>query len=179
MNSIVFLVDILFGLLLMAVVLRFWLQAARADFYNPISQMIVKVTNPLLKPMQMLIPAGKQWNLAALLLALIVAAVKFIALFSIVGQALNPAAIVILAVVAVIKEFLNLAFWILVIRAILSWFSQGYNPSEMILSQLTEPFLAPIRRILPPLGGLDLSVLIAIIAIQFIKILLGDLFGSF
>ncbi|WP_017445214.1 YggT family protein [Gayadomonas joobiniege] len=177
MNSIIFLVEILFGLLLMAVVLRFWLQAARADFYNPISQVIVKVTNPLLKPMQSILPAGQRWNIAALVLAFLVAAAKFLVMFAIVGQAINPAAIAIWAVISVVKEFLNLAFWILIIRAILSWFSQGYNPSEQILAQLTEPFLAPIRRLIPPMGGLDLSVLIAIIAIQFINILLADMFG--
>lgn len=180
MNALSFLIQVLFGLLLMAVVLRFWLQAVRADFYNPLCQTIVKVTNPLLKPFQMILPSKGKWNLAALALAVVVAAAKFIFLSLIAGAvSINPIAITIASVMAVISEFLNLAFWILIIRAILSWFSQGNNPAEYILFQLTEPFLKPIRNILPPMGGLDLSVLVAIIAIQFINILIADLFGRF
>jgi YggT family protein len=64
-------------------------------------------------------------------------------------------------------------FWVLVIRAILSWFSQGYNPVEAMLHQITEPLLAPVRKILPPIGGLDLSVLVVIIGLQFLRILIG------
>ena len=67
-------------------------------------------------------------------------------------------------------------FWVLLLRAILSWVSQGQSPIDYVLHQLTEPFLAPIRRVIPPLGGLDLSVLIAIIALQFLQLLLQDTF---
>ena len=70
-------------------------------------------------------------------------------------------------------------FWILIIRAILSWVSQGQNPIEYVMYQLTEPFLSPIRRIIPPIGGLDLSVLIAIIGLQFLQILLQNTFGLY
>ncbi|CAM5193357.1 membrane protein [Alishewanella longhuensis] len=69
-----------------------------------------------------------------------------------------------------VKEALNLVFWVLLIRAIMSWFSQGRNPMEYVFQQLTEPFLSPIRRILPPMGGLDLSVLVALIALKFLEI---------
>lgn len=180
MNAMHFLIGIVFDLLLMVVVLRFWMQAAGADFYNPLCQFIVKATNPLLVPFQAILPAKGKWNIAALVLALVVAAAKYVVLSLVVGLGpLNPVALSIAAFMAVIKEFLNLAFWILIIRAILSWFSQGNNPAEYILFQLTEPFLRPIRNILPPMGGLDLSVLVAIIAIQFINLLIADVFGRF
>lgn len=84
-----------------------------------------------------------------------------------------------LSVVDVIKEAFSLVFWVLILRAILSWVSQGQNPVEYVLHQLTEPFLAPIRKVLPPIGGLDLSVLVAIIALQFIQLLLQDTFGLY
>ncbi len=88
------------------------------------------------------------------------------------GGSLNPVGIAILSVIGVIKETLSLMFWVLLLRAILSWVSQGQSP----LYQLTEPFLAPIRKVIPPLGGLDLSVLIAIIALQFLQLLIQDTF---
>jgi YggT family protein len=74
----------------------------------------------------------------------------------------------------VIKETLSLMFWVLLLRAILSWVSQGQSPIDYVLHQLTEPFLAPIRKVIPPLGGLDLSVLIAIIGLQFLQLLIQD-----
>ena len=92
---------------------------------------------------------------------------------------LNPLGVLILSVVGVIKETLSLLFWVLLLRAILSWVSQGRSPIDYVLYQLTEPFLAPIRKVLPPLGGLDLSVLVAIIALQFLQLLLQDLFPMF
>lgn len=81
---------------------------------------------------------------------------------------------IIIGALSVLKEFLTLVFWVLILRAILSWVSQGSSPVEYVLQQLTEPFLAPIRRILPPMGGLDLSVLVAIIGLKFIELLLAD-----
>ena len=74
---------------------------------------------------------------------------------------------------AAVITTLNLMFWILLIRAILSWFSQGRHPMEFVMAQLTEPMLSPIRRIIPPIGGLDLSVLVLIIIVQFLRISLG------
>jgi YggT family protein len=87
--------------------------------------------------------------------------------------------VLILGAMTLLKEFLSLVFWMLILRAILSWVSQGSNPFEYVLSQLTEPMLAPIRKIIPPMGGLDLSVLIAILALQFIQLLLTDFLGPF
>ena len=74
----------------------------------------------------------------------------------------------------VLRQGFQLVMWVLIIRAILSWISQGHNPIEMVLHQLTEPLLAPIRRIIPPMGGLDLSVMIAIIGLIFLSRLMED-----
>jgi YggT family protein len=109
-------------------------------------------------------------------LAVAVAALKLVSLIAISGGSFNPLSISILAVITVVKELLSLMFWVLLLRAILSWVSQGQSPVDYVLYQLTEPFLAPIRRVIPPLGGLDLSVLIAIIALQFLQLLLQDTF---
>ncbi|GAB3011162.1 YggT family protein [Bowmanella dokdonensis] len=178
MNSVNFLVSVLFDLYLMVVILRLWLQLARADFYNPFSQFVVKATHPLVGPMRRLLPSVGRLDTATLVLALLVAMAKVFVLTMMTGTVgLNPLNLLITASLIVIKETFSLMFWVLIIRAILSWVSQGRNPIELVLHQLTEPMLAPIRRIIPPLGGLDLSVLVAIIALQFLQILFQDMLG--
>ncbi|MBU3021496.1 YggT family protein [Aestuariibacter sp. A3R04] len=179
-DASVFLVNTLFDLYLMVVILRLWLQLVKADFYNPASQFIVKATHPIVGPLRRVIPSIGNFDTATLVLAIAVAALKFVALTLLFGSGMiNPVAIIILALITVLKQALSLMFWMLIIRAILSWVSQGQNPIEYVLYQLTEPFLAPIRKVIPPIGGLDLSVLIAIIALQFIQILLQNTFGIY
>lgn len=178
MNATYFLVSTLFNLYLMVVLLRLWLQFARADFYNPLSQVVVKATQPVVAPLRRIVPSIGPFDTATFVFALMVSALKVITISLIFNGSLNPIGILIASLFDVIREALSLIFWVLILRAILSWVSQGNNPIEYVLSQLTEPFLRPIRNILPPMGGLDLSVLVAIIAIQFLRILLGDFIGG-
>ena len=181
MNSILFLVDVLFGLYLMVVLLRLWLQLAQADFYNPFSQFVVKATHPIVGPLRRVVPSLGRLDTATLLLALLVAALKLYTLNMLAGYpySINPLNLLIGASFEVLREAFQLVMWVLIIRAILSWISQGQNPIEYVLHQLTEPFLAPIRRIIPPMGGLDLSVMFAIIGLLFLQKLMGDLMGLF
>ncbi|WDT85233.1 YggT family protein [Alteromonas sp. 009811495] len=176
MNATVFLIDTLFSLYLMVVILRLWLQMVQADFYNPLSQFVVKATHPIVGPLRRVIPSIGRFDTATFVLAVVVCALKIVTLGLMFGGNLNPLGVAILSVIGVIKETLSLMFWVLLLRAILSWVSQGRSPVDYVLHQLTEPFLAPIRRIIPPLGGLDLSVLIAIIALQFLQLLLQETF---
>ena len=173
-----FLISTIFDLYLMVVILRLWLQLARADFYNPFSQFIVKATHPIVSPMRRIIPSIGKFDTATFVLALIVAAAKIAVLTALYGAAnFGVIALLVGAILIVIKETFSLVFWVLIIRAILSWVSQGRNPVELVMHQLTEPLLAPIRRIIPPIGGLDLSVLIAIIGLQFLQIIMTDIVG--
>lgn len=174
-NALFFLFDTLFNLYLMVVLLRFWLQAARADFYNPLSQFIVKATNPLLLPLRRVVPAVGKLDTASLVLAFAVALAKMVIFQLFLLPAFSPFALFNGAVLTLFKEAFSLVFWVLIIRAILSWFSQGRNPMEHVLHQLTEPLLSPVRRVIPPLGGLDLSVLVVLIGLQFLQILLQSL----
>lgn len=174
MNAMSFLVNTLFDLYLMVVILRVWLQAARADFYNPFSQFIVKATQPIIGPMRRVIPSVGRLDTASVLLALIVVALKYTVLSLMAGAALNIPSILLISVVSVIKEAGVLLFWMLILRAILSWVSQGQNPIEMVMVQLTEPLLSPIRRILPPMGGLDLSLLVLMIILNFVNMLMAQ-----
>lgn len=175
MNAMQFLISTLFDLFLMVVLMRFWLQAAKADFYNPLSQFVVKATSFAVNPLRKIITGFGGLDLASLLLAFIVAVAKITALILLVGATWELGFVLLNALVTVIKEGLNLLFWVLVIRALLSWVSQGNNPIEAVFQQLTEPMLKPIRKVLPPLGGLDLSILVLIIALQFAQFLFMDL----
>ncbi|NTS78085.1 YggT family protein [Catenovulum sp. SM1970] len=179
MNALHFLIETLFGLYLMVVLLRVWLQLVRADFYNPFSQFVVKATNPLVVPLRRIIPGFGGLDLASVILALVIGILKYFVLSIVLSQNIPALAMVIFGAVSVLKEAFQLVFWILVIRAILSWFSQGQNPMEYVLMQLTEPLLKPIRKILPQMGGLDSSILILLIGLQFVNYLIIDMFGRF
>lgn len=178
MQSLYFILDTLFNLYLMVVILRIWLQWARADFYNPLSQFVVRCTHPILGPLRRVIPSVGSLDLAAVLLAYAVALGKyllFLALGMIQGQWLG---LLLVSLLLVLKQAGSLLFWLLVARAILSWVSQGRSPFELVLFQLTEPLLSPIRRVIPAIGGLDLSVLVLFIALQALNYLFLDLFPS-
>ncbi|WP_076407885.1 YggT family protein [Shewanella sp. UCD-KL12] len=174
MNALSFLVSTVFDLYLMVVILRIWLQLAKADFYNPFSQFIVKATQPIVAPLRRIIPSLGGLDTASVLLALVVVMAKFVLLSLIAGAAINVMTILLIAVVSVLKQAGVLLFWMLIIRAILSWVSQGHNPIEMVMGQLTEPLLSPIRRMLPSMGGLDLSLLVMMIILNFVNILLSQ-----
>lgn len=174
MNAVIFLVDTLFGLYLMVVLLRLWLQLAQADFYNPLSQFIVKATHPVVGPLRRIIPSIGRFDTACLLFAFVVAALKIVVLSLITyGGVANPIGILVTSVYVVIGEALRLILYVLIIRAVLSWVSQGQNPIEFLMQQLTEPLIAPVRRIIPAMGGLDLSPMVVIIVLLFLMKLLG------
>ncbi|QSX30963.1 YggT family protein [Shewanella cyperi] len=174
MNAMMFLINTLFDLYLMVVILRIWLQLVRADFYNPFSQFVVKATHPIVGPLRRVLPSIGKLDSASVVLALALVAIKVVLLSLIAGAPINPLAIALFALVSVIKQAGVLFFWMLLIRAILSWFNQGYNPFIMVIAQLTEPVLAPVRKIIPPIGGLDFSVLVVFIGLNFINMLLAQ-----
>lgn len=180
MSSMQFLISTLFDLYLMVVLLRFWLQLAQADFYNPFSQFVVKATHPIVAPLRRILPSFGRLDTATLVLAILVAGLKVVALSLVVGHSsFNPIALLLGAMLITLKEAFTLVIWVLIIRAIMSWVSQGNNPMQMVLEQLTEPMLAPIRKRLPEMGGLDLSMMVVILGLVFLQKLMGDLFGFF
>ncbi len=178
MSSLNYLISVAFDLYIMVVILRIWLQAVRADFYNPFSQFIVKATQPVVAPLRRVIPSIGSIDLATLLLAYALCVAKFIILILVDrGILAFNVEFLLFGLLTLVKEAGGLLFWILLLRAILSWVSQGRSPVEYVFHQLTEPMLAPIRRIIPVMGGLDLSVLVLFIALQFANKLMGDIFG--
>ncbi|HDY7708614.1 YggT family protein [Vibrio vulnificus] len=178
MNAMSFLISTLFDLYIMVVILRIWLQAARADFYNPFSQFIVKATQPVIGPLRRVIPSIGSIDLATVLFAYLLLVLKLALIATVSPQdalSLTLQGHLFVALFGLVKMVGKTLLYVLIIRAILSWVSQGRSPIEYVFHQLTEPMLAPIRRILPAMGGFDLSVLVLFIALQFTNYLIGDL----
>lgn len=173
MEAIIYLLRFAFDALLMILIMRVWLQWVKADFYNPLSQFIVKVSNPLVIPLRRVIPGLGGLDLATVLIAYVVATLKFVTLAALSGESLGVLAFYI-GLLVLLKQAGFLLFIIMIIMAIMSWVVQGYNATLMVLSQLTEPFLNPIRKIIPNMGGLDLSMLLAFLAMNVINILLSN-----
>ncbi|AXB32441.1 MULTISPECIES: YggT family protein [Vibrio harveyi group] len=178
MNPLSFLISTVLELYIMVVILRIWLQAARADFYNPFSQFIVKATQPVVGPLRRVIPSIGSIDLATVLFAYSLLVLKF-ALIAFIspGEAfsLTLEGHLLVALFGILKITGKVVFYVLIIRAILSWVSQGRSPIEYVFHQLTEPMLAPIRRIIPAMGGFDFSILILFILLNFLNLLVGYL----
>lgn len=178
MQSLTFLLSTVIDLYVFVLLLRVWMQAARADFYNPFSQFVVKATQPVVAPLRRLIPGFGGWDIATILLVLVIQIIKFPLLAMVqTGAAFWSLGYILLGVLATLKASGKMIFWVLLIRALLSWVSQGRSPMDYVLYQLTEPMLAPLRRILPPMGGLDLSVMLLSIILIALNYLGADLFG--
>jgi YggT family protein len=157
------------------VIVRFLLQLVRADFYNPLSQFIVKVTNPLLMPLRKVIPGFFGVDFASVVLALLLQ-VASIALLIFIKNGVLPPIVPLLAFSAyeLITLVLNIYLFALIVLVIVSWVApQGNNPAVALLSSITEPALRPIRKILPASGGIDFSVMVALLIIYILKILIS------
>lgn len=171
-NAAVFLIDTLFSFFLIAVMLRLLFQIIRADFYNPISQFLVKVTNPGIKPLRRIIPGIGGIDLASVVLLLLLQMLASFLIGWMVGANISIAALLVYSIADLISLLLNIYLIAIFIQVILSWVAAGtYNPVISLLYSLNEPILSRARRILPPISGLDLSPIIVILAIQLIKIL--------
>jgi YggT family protein len=169
-----FLVETLIGLVLTVLLLRILLEAVRADWYNPVCQALIKITDPLVKPVSKLTPRAGKVNLAAIIVLYILQVVGLLILYLLAGQAPDPLVLALLAVMRLVRLLLVVYMVLIIATVIVSWIGQSVrHPIIPLLFQLTDPVLAPIRRVLPDLGGFDLSPLVALIGIQFLIILLG------
>lgn len=172
-HPMVLLLRMVFDLVIIFMLLRFFLQAARADFYNPVTQAIVRVTNPLLEPLRRFIPPVAGQDSAALVAAVAVALLFLLLAYSITGGLPNVALLLLLAPLHLLELVLDMLFWGVIIHAVLSWFPNAQGaPAARLLDQLITPLLRPIQRILPDLGGIDLSPIALLLLIQVLKIAL-------
>lgn len=166
MNTLTFLLSTVIELYTMVLLLRVWMQWARCDFYNPFSQFVVKITQPIIGPLRRIIPPMGPIDSASLLVAFILSVIKAIVLFKVITF---QAIIWIAAVLILLKTIGLLIFWVLLVMAIMSWVSQGRSPIEYVLIQLAEPLLSPIRRILPAMGGIDFSPMVLVLLLYVVN----------
>lgn len=173
-----FLIGTLMDLYAYVVLARFLFQLVRADFYNPISQFVVRATNPLLVPLRKLIPGFKGIDFACLTLLLLVQIVKYSLGMLVVERAAPGVGVVLLGLIGSFALVIDFYIFTIFAQVILSWIAPGgYNPMIALLYQVTEPLLAPVRRFLPAMGGLDLSPMVVLLLLSFFKIMFN--LGSF
>lgn len=174
-SSGVLIFNTLGGILLLAVLLRFLLQVAKADFYNPVSQAVVKLTDPLVKIFRTVIPGYKGIDFSTLFLALMIQAVAICALGVLTGNGIPQVGeIVTWSVLGVVWFIISIYYYAIIASIIMSFvmmFSGNTNPHPLLrlVWQLTEPVMAPIRKFIPPMGGLDFSPIFIFIMIQLLQ----------
>lgn len=167
--------ETLVGLYIYALLLKFAMRAADADFYNPITQAVIKITNPWTNLFKF-IPSVKRLDLGAFISAIILQSLLFMLIFIVKGYDFSFLLIFINASFKILLTLINLYFWALIASVILSWVfmlsgsnASGIAPLYVVLNQIMAPILRPIQRILPDLGGLDISPIFALIAINLIE----------
>lgn len=177
MLTLTFLVKTLIELYVMVLLIRIWMQWSRCDFYNPFAQFVVKITQPIIGPMRKVIPSLGPIDTSSLLLAFILTTLKYPVLLLIqVGVlSLDPMNLLV-GLLSLLKSAGTMVFWVIIARSLMSWISQGRSPIEYALIQMTEPMMAPIRRILPAMGGIDFSAMIVILILYALNYLGMDLF---
>ena len=178
-----FLLDTIVGIYILLVLLRFLLQLARADFYNPISQFIVRATNPPLVRLRRFIPGLLRVDLAALALLIAMEALRISLTAVLLGHSPRLAGVIFLSLGELVKLATHIVIFCIFVRALLSWFSNGrHRPVMRLLSSFTDPVLKPVQRIIPATGGIDLSPLIVFFVLMIVlKLLVQPLMdlGSF
>jgi YggT family protein len=156
---------------------RFLLQACRVDFYNPISQGIVRVTDPVLRPLRLVLPGFRNFDLAALLAAIITQLLLLMAVTALQGGYTGGVGTLLVgAVLQVAMLCIRIFWWSILIGIIAGWIAPGnYHPALTLVHQITEPLLAPARRLLPPMGGLDFSPIIVFLVLGVLERMLPQI----
>ncbi len=175
-QALYFIIKTLAQLYLLLLLLRFWLPWLRADFRNPVAQGILRFTSPLILPLRRVLPSISRLDTATVLAAFVIQFLTLLVLLALTNRPIEPVAVAVTAVAELVILSLNLFFFAILIRIVLSWIApHNYNPITALLTTLSEPILAPFRRLIPPIGGLDISPVFAIILIQAAVIFLHSL----
>lgn len=174
-NALIFLVETLFNLYILILMLRIILQWVGAHFYNPVSQFVIKLTNPAVKPLRKLLPPFKGIDLASLI---ILVALEFIKLLLIIWLKIGIFAgilgLIVMAFGDILDVILDIFFYAILISALLSWINpRQYNPITEVLHLITEPLLRPARHFIPPIAGFDISPIPVLIILQLCTIIIA------
>ncbi len=176
MQTLLFVVTTIIQLYIFILLLRVWMQWVRADYYNPFSVFVVKATKPVITPLRRVIPSIGPIDTATVTIAFILSLVAIVfSLWITHTLALLSFSVIPISIILLLTYAGKLIFWMILIRAIMSWISQGRNPVGYLLYQLTEPLMAPIRRIIPAMGGLDFSAMIVMFILIALNYLRSDI----
>lgn len=172
-TPLIFLIDTVFSLYIFALLLRFLFQWSGADPRNPVSQFLIRVTHPPLRVLRRMTPSFGRVDTACILLMIALQTSASFLILLVRGENVPLGVVSILAVAQLIELILNVYFYAIIIRSLLSWFGPtAYNPAISLLFSLTEPLLYWSRRILPPTGGIDLSPLVPLVVIQLARMMI-------
>jgi YggT family protein len=173
-SALIFILRTLFDLYVLVFVLRLLLQWVRVDSRNPFVQFILRVTNPLVMPLRRLMPPLGRLD-SATLMALLGLQMLGTVVLTQIGCIGKPGIvpILLLTVLGITRLILTVYFWTIIVYAVLSWVTPGgYNPGAALVSALAEPLLKPVRRVIPLIGGIDLSPIFLLIALQALMMIL-------
>lgn len=172
-----FLISAVFSLYIGAVLIRMLLGFARANFHNPLSQVLVKITNPVLAPMRRFIPAIGKIDTSAVLLAFILTIIKTGLIFLLSHGVINLPQIFLFSVGDIIKTIIYIYIFALIIQAVISWVGSAHgNPIVPLINSLTNPIVRPIRKVIPVMGMMDFSPLVAILLLNVLLIIVNNIF---
>ncbi|SDZ85832.1 YggT family protein [Thiothrix caldifontis] len=172
-NIGIFLTEVLFSFYIGAILIRFLLALSRANFYNPLSQSLVKITNPALVPLRRMVPAIGKLDTAAIVLALGLKIIQTLLLVALQGSEVSLPVVFVYAVIDLLRTVIYIYLFALVIQAVLSWVGNSHgNPLTDILHSLTEPLLRPVRQFVPVMGMIDFAPMVAILLLYIVLIIL-------
>ena len=188
-GALIFLFDVIFGLFVVALLLRFYLQWARVPYRNPLSEFLQALTDFMVRPARRLIPGLWGLDLASFALAWLLQFVEILIVFLIRGYAMGPeagmvfAAAALMALVMLVKVGLYIVMVAVIAQVISSWFAPS-SPMMPLLNGMSRPFLRVFQRRIPPIGNFDLSPLVLLVVIQlllmlpvaYLEIVVGQLF---
>ena len=173
MQALLFILETLITLVVIAFLLRVLMPLIRADFRNPIGQAVMQVTNPLVMPLRRVLPPAGRVDLASVAALVIVQLAGTLLLRVVSGHGFDLGGVLLQGSFGLLRTILQFYTIAIIVYALLSWIAPGtYSPANQLLSRICEPLLAPVRRVIPPLGGLDLSALFVLIGLQALQILL-------
>ena len=173
MHALLFILNALLTLVVVAFLLRVILPLVRADFRNPIGEAVLKVTDPLVLPLRRTLPPSRRLDPAPVIALLIVQLAKTALLELVAGGGVNLASVLVAGLLGLVILLAQFYFYAVLFHALMSWFGDAaYSPAGQMVARICEPLLAPIRRVIPPLGGLDLSALFLMIGLQALLMLL-------
>ncbi|MBP6808758.1 MAG: YggT family protein [Chromatiaceae bacterium] len=172
-NPLIFLIQTLGGFYAFVAMLRFLLQLTKADFYNPVSQFVVKVTSPVLMPLRRFIPGFRGMDISSLVLAWLVQTAVLFLVGLLAGLGLASIGAVIWSIPALVELTIDVFIYAVIVRVVLSWVNPNpSNPMVRLIERLTDPVMEPVQRRLPAIGGLDLSPIAVTIGLVLLQMLL-------